>query len=82
LDFTRHSRLTHRQLQLLNETVQQEFDRIESNLQNPYSLSFEQKILKVAWKKVAEFIADNGGSYHFGNATCKRKWLERNHDRK
>ncbi|KAI4692588.1 hypothetical protein J4E81_007004 [Alternaria sp. BMP 2799] len=69
-------------LQLLNETVQQEFDRIESNLQNPYSLSFEQKILKVAWKKVAEFIADNGGSYHFGNATCKRKWLERNHGRK
>ncbi|KAG9187725.1 sulfate adenylyltransferase (ADP) / ATP adenylyltransferase [Alternaria panax] len=65
-------------LELLDEIVQQEFDRIESNLQNPYSLSYDQKILKVAWKKVAEFIADNGGSYHFGNATCKRRWLERN----
>ncbi|CAG5178055.1 uncharacterized protein ALTATR162_LOCUS8512 [Alternaria atra] len=69
-------------LELLDESVQQEFDRIESNLQNPYSISFDQKISKVAWKKVAEFIADNGGSYHFGNATCKRRWLERNPARK
>lgn len=63
---------------MLNETVQHEFDRIERNLQNPYSLSFEQKLTKVAWKKVADYIDENGGSYHFGNSTCKRKWLELN----
>ncbi|CAI7669450.1 unnamed protein product [Penicillium crustosum] len=31
---------------------------------------------KVSWKKVAEHIWVNGGSYHFGNATCKKKWCE------
>ncbi|CAG8971479.1 hypothetical protein HYALB_00002063 [Hymenoscyphus albidus] len=29
---------------------------------------------KVPWKQVAEYIANNGGSYHFGNATCRKKW--------
>jgi YHS domain-containing protein len=66
----------------LNEIVQQEFDRIESNLQNPHSLSFDQKLTKVPWKKVAEYIDEQGGSYHFGNSTCKRKWLEVNPGRK
>ncbi|KXG52222.1 uncharacterized protein PGRI_085060 [Penicillium griseofulvum] len=33
---------------------------------------------KVSWKTVAEHIWDNGGSYHFGNATCKKKWCEIN----
>ncbi|KAF2142026.1 uncharacterized protein K452DRAFT_358501 [Aplosporella prunicola CBS 121167] len=31
---------------------------------------------KVPWKKIAEYIASNGGSYHFGNATCKKQWLK------
>ncbi|KAE9379388.1 hypothetical protein N431DRAFT_460655 [Stipitochalara longipes BDJ] len=31
---------------------------------------------KVPWKQVAEYIADNGGSYHFGNATCRKRWDE------
>ncbi|OQE91245.1 hypothetical protein PENNAL_c0010G01998 [Penicillium nalgiovense] len=31
---------------------------------------------KVSWKKVAEHIWAHGGSYHFGNATCKKKWCE------
>ncbi|KAL4888181.1 hypothetical protein BDV59DRAFT_206305 [Aspergillus ambiguus] len=31
---------------------------------------------KVSWKKVAQYIWTHGGSYHFGNATCKRKWCE------
>jgi len=31
---------------------------------------------KVSWKKVAEHIWNHGGSYHFGNATCKKKWCE------
>lgn len=31
---------------------------------------------KVPWKKVADYISENGGSYHFGNATCKKQWLK------
>ncbi|KAL4883760.1 hypothetical protein BJY04DRAFT_216100 [Aspergillus karnatakaensis] len=29
---------------------------------------------KIPWKKVAQYIRSHGGSYHFGNATCKKKW--------
>lgn len=32
--------------------------------------------VKVPWKKVSAYIAENGGSYRFGNATCKKKWFE------
>ncbi len=31
---------------------------------------------KVKWMQVAAFIKENGGSYHFGNATCRKKWDE------
>ncbi|RDL40674.1 uncharacterized protein BP5553_00653 [Venustampulla echinocandica] len=31
---------------------------------------------KIPWKLVAEYIANNGGSYHFGNATCRKRWDE------
>ena len=31
---------------------------------------------KISWKDVAEYIVDNGGSYRFGNATCRKKWDE------
>ncbi|KAH3632776.1 hypothetical protein KXW67_007888 [Aspergillus fumigatus] len=31
---------------------------------------------RVSWKKVAQYIWTRGGSYHFGNATCKKKWCE------
>ncbi|OJJ98200.1 hypothetical protein ASPACDRAFT_1857528 [Aspergillus aculeatus ATCC 16872] len=31
---------------------------------------------KVSWKQVALYIHENGGSYLFGNATCKKKWCE------
>ncbi|KAI2786074.1 hypothetical protein POX_h09841 [Penicillium oxalicum] len=31
---------------------------------------------KVSWKKVAQYIWANGGSYQFGNATCKKKWCD------
>ncbi|KAL5336734.1 hypothetical protein BJX70DRAFT_371893 [Aspergillus crustosus] len=31
---------------------------------------------RVPWKKVAQYIRSHGGSYHFGNATCKKKWCE------
>ncbi|KAK7962134.1 uncharacterized protein PG986_002959 [Apiospora aurea] len=31
---------------------------------------------RIPWKQVADFITNNGGSYHFGNATCRKKWDE------
>ncbi|KAI0425935.1 hypothetical protein F5Y09DRAFT_334564 [Xylaria sp. FL1042] len=31
---------------------------------------------KVPWKQVAAYIYENDGSYHFGNATCRKKWDE------
>ncbi|KAL4798264.1 hypothetical protein BDV19DRAFT_386548 [Aspergillus venezuelensis] len=31
---------------------------------------------RVPWKKVAHYIWAHGGSYHFGNSTCKKKWCE------
>jgi hypothetical protein len=31
---------------------------------------------KIPWKQVAEYIANNGGTYHFGNSTCRKKWDE------
>ncbi|KAI9838574.1 MAG: hypothetical protein M1819_004886 [Sarea resinae] len=30
----------------------------------------------ISWKQVAAYIANHGGSYHFGNGTCKKKWDE------
>ncbi|OBT63533.1 hypothetical protein VE03_07017 [Pseudogymnoascus sp. 23342-1-I1] len=29
---------------------------------------------KTPWKRVAEYIEGNGGSYRFGNATCRKMW--------
>jgi hypothetical protein len=60
--------------------VQQDLDRIDAS--HYQTLSQEQRLAKVQWKKVADYINDNGGSYHFGNSTCKRKWLELNKDSK
>ncbi|KAI9866402.1 MAG: hypothetical protein M1813_001524 [Trichoglossum hirsutum] len=34
------------------------------------------KNVKIPWKQVAEYIAEHGGSYHFGNSTCRKKWEE------
>ncbi|KAK3358014.1 hypothetical protein B0T25DRAFT_175488 [Lasiosphaeria hispida] len=31
-------------------------------------------IAKVPWKQVAEYISGNGGSYRFGNSTCRKRW--------
>jgi len=31
---------------------------------------------KIPWKKVTDYISDHGGSYKFGFATCKKKWIE------
>ncbi|KAK5687889.1 hypothetical protein LTR17_026677 [Elasticomyces elasticus] len=29
---------------------------------------------KLPWKKIGDWVADNGGSYRFGGSTCARKW--------
>ncbi|KAL4802958.1 hypothetical protein BDV18DRAFT_163487 [Aspergillus unguis] len=42
---------------------------------NPYS-SRSFPPAKIPWKKVAQYIWTHGGSYHFGNSTCKKKWCE------
>ncbi|KAI0542200.1 hypothetical protein GGR58DRAFT_526283 [Xylaria digitata] len=31
---------------------------------------------RVPWKQVATYIYEHDGSYHFGNATCRKKWDE------
>ncbi|KAI0455334.1 hypothetical protein F5B21DRAFT_514039 [Xylaria acuta] len=31
---------------------------------------------RVPWKQVAAYIYEHDGSYHFGNATCRKKWDE------
>jgi hypothetical protein len=43
---------------------------------NYRTLTHGQKLAKISWKRVAEYIALGGGSYHFGNSTCKKKWSE------
>jgi hypothetical protein len=54
----------------------QDLDRVD--MSNHQTLSYDQRLAKVQWKKVADSIRSNGGSYHFGNSTCKRKWQELN----
>ncbi|KAK3190938.1 hypothetical protein K4F52_002886 [Lecanicillium sp. MT-2017a] len=36
--------------------------------------------VKIPWKTVAKYIDENGGSYLFGNATCRKKWDELNEE--
>jgi hypothetical protein len=31
---------------------------------------------KIPWKRVSDYIIANGGSYQFGNATCRKKWIQ------
>lgn len=37
---------------------------------------FQDSKGKVPWKKVTEHIYRSGGSYKFGNATCRKRWDE------
>ncbi|KAF2709546.1 hypothetical protein K504DRAFT_455253 [Pleomassaria siparia CBS 279.74] len=64
---------TEKDLQLLREIVHAELNALGSN----YRTSARgQKLARLSWKRVGEYIANNGGSYHFGNSTCKKKWSE------
>ncbi|RAL68751.1 hypothetical protein DID88_007446 [Monilinia fructigena] len=64
-DRVRKPKWTDNDLRLLNTAVKK-FGRKNRDAWEP----------KVQWKKVAEYIADNGGSYRFGYATCRKRWLE------
>ncbi|PKS10390.1 hypothetical protein jhhlp_002141 [Lomentospora prolificans] len=41
-----------------------------------YSKGKDAVAAKIPWKLVADYIVNHGGSYHFGNATCRKKWDE------
>jgi hypothetical protein len=58
----------------MNQYVQEELDRIDAH--QHHGLAHDQRLTKVPWKKVADKIHANGGTYHFGNSTCKRKYME------
>jgi hypothetical protein len=49
------------------------FDRIQRTL-----TSGDTQVLGVSWQDVAKYIKDKGGSYRFGNSTCKKKWMQLN----
>jgi hypothetical protein len=34
----------------------------------------EEERAKIPWQKVGEWIADHGGTYRFGGATCSKRW--------
>lgn len=62
-----------RQLRLMEESVKQQLDSLDIGYD---SASRSARLQKISWKKVAEYILNHGGTYFFGNATCKKKWVE------
>ncbi|KAK8160590.1 hypothetical protein BKA80DRAFT_343819 [Phyllosticta citrichinensis] len=71
-----------RDIQLLRDAVSKHFvGRFVSNadVTSPSWTNVPDMYIdpnKILWKDVADYIRDNGGSYHFGNATCKKMWLK------
>ncbi|KAI9806091.1 MAG: hypothetical protein M1833_004498 [Piccolia ochrophora] len=64
-------------IQLLAEAVRTFTEELDGGIWGMRSFATSgssKKPLKMPWKKVAGYIAQHGGSYHFGNATCKKKW--------
>lgn len=61
------------QIALLKRYVQDEFDKLD--VTHP-SLEPKQKPDKIPWMKIVETIAMTGGTYKFGAATAKKKWVE------
>lgn len=61
------------QVILLKRLVQEEFDKLE--VTNP-SVDAKQKPDKIPWMKIVETMATTGGTYKFGAATAKKKWME------
>ncbi|KAF2735098.1 hypothetical protein EJ04DRAFT_219763 [Polyplosphaeria fusca] len=65
---------TDNDIRLLTKCVHEELAHVEHHSYR--QLSNNQKLAKISWKKIADYIAENGGSYHFGNSTCKKKWCD------
>ncbi|TGO87076.1 hypothetical protein BPOR_0252g00110 [Botrytis porri] len=61
-DRVRQPKWTDNDIQLLSKAVKK-LGRSTSKSSEPQ------------WKKVAQYIYDNGGSYHFGYATCRKRWM-------
>ncbi|KAF2867943.1 hypothetical protein BDV95DRAFT_165705 [Massariosphaeria phaeospora] len=72
-DRVRKPMWTGKDIQLLEEIVLAELDRLDDGAR---ATTQNQKLAKLSWKRVGEYIAEHGGSYHFGNSTCKKKWTE------
>lgn len=54
-----------------------------SDLDDSYrNVDREHRLSKISWKKASEYIRENGGTYTFGNATCKKKWIELEKERR
>lgn len=63
-----------RQVRLLRKIVRSELRGLDDVCYRHSTQA--QRLAKLSWKRVAEYIAESGGSYHFGNSTCKKKWAE------
>jgi hypothetical protein len=61
------------QVRLLRKVVSKEIRKLELKWLH---LSRQDILGRLSWKKVANYISEHGGSYHFGNSTCKKKWAE------
>ncbi|KAF2666002.1 hypothetical protein BT63DRAFT_442332 [Microthyrium microscopicum] len=61
-------------IQLLNDAVAQQCRTNNCTTQGVQTLA-QVNGLSIQWKEVASYILQHGGSYAFGNATCKKKWL-------
>ncbi|KAH7126835.1 hypothetical protein B0J11DRAFT_505558 [Dendryphion nanum] len=78
-DRVRKPKWTEIDIRLLKTSVRMELDKLDDACYRQSTR--EQKLVKLSWKRVAEYIIENGGSYHFGNSTCKKKWAEIDPDR-
>ena len=65
------------QVQLLREAVLAVAEESKDTCPTAGGQAIEEiiKSSKIPWKRVAERVA-RYGSYHFGNATCRKKWDE------
>jgi hypothetical protein len=61
------------QIRLLRKVVSKEIRKLELRWLH---LSRQDIMGRLSWKKVANYVSEHGGSYHFGNSTCKKKWTE------
>lgn len=55
-------------LKLLRESVEKYQRRAQEKVKGG------RRGKRIPWMAVAEDIKNNGGSYHFGNATCRKRW--------